>query len=90
MRLLGEDDARLVEWGSFDHDQENRRWMLCSDLAEIYVDLQKGLAWWRYDAAMSRSMAVWEWRFGYRSHWGAHCFQALWSVHEMRCGLYLD
>jgi len=83
MSLLGDDPRALFnELGEADH--ETRRLTIHGDLAEIYVDLQEGLAWWDQGDARSCTEAVWLWRFGYEQHWGSHCFEVLWTVHEMR------
>jgi hypothetical protein len=47
---------------------------LSDDLADIYGELAKGLACW--DAG-NRSGAMWEWRFGFQTHWGEHLTGAM-------------
>ena len=48
-------------------------------LADIYRDVHEGLVLWE----MARpEQAVWEWRFGYWSHWGAHLVEALSAIYS--------
>jgi hypothetical protein len=52
------------------------------DLADIYRDVVTGLrAYERGD----RAGAVWEWRFGLTSHWGAHATGAIRVLHAWLC-----
>ncbi|MFN2529064.1 MAG: DUF5063 domain-containing protein [Candidatus Baltobacteraceae bacterium] len=46
---------------------------LADDLADIYLDLKKGLAEMNHGRVDD---AIWEWRFGYFSHWGRHLTHA--------------
>jgi hypothetical protein len=55
---------------------------LADYMADIYHDLEKGLAYAR-DSCYSD--AVWEWRFGYFSHWGYHLADAQTALRQ-----YLD
>ena len=54
---------------------------LADDLADIYRDLQDGLQSWQHWEAEKRRNALWQWRFGFESHWGAHAADALRAVH---------
>jgi hypothetical protein len=47
---------------------------LADDFADIYLELAKGEETWQRG---DRSAAVWEWRFGFESHWGEHVIGAL-------------
>lgn len=52
---------------------------LADDLADIWRDLRGGL-----DSLASTGVvadAVWEWRFTFEIHWGAHAVEALRAVH---------
>lgn len=52
---------------------------LADDLADIWRDLRGGL-----DSLASTGVvadAVWEWRFNFEIHWGAHAIEALRAVH---------
>lgn len=47
---------------------------VADDLADIYADLQRGLAMYR---AGELDAAAWEWSFSFRYHWGDHAVGAL-------------
>jgi hypothetical protein len=51
---------------------------LADDLADIHGDLAAGLR--SYDAGQLDA-AVWEWRFGFAHHWGAHAVNATRVLH---------
>ncbi|MBK9385577.1 MAG: DUF5063 domain-containing protein [Planctomycetes bacterium] len=53
---------------------------LSDDLLDIYVDVSRGLALGRSPA--TRAAALWEWRFHFDMHWGAHAVQALNALHH--------
>jgi hypothetical protein len=55
-----EADAQVTGW-------------LADDLADIYLDVREGL---EHANAGRASEALWEWRFGYFSHWGRHLVHA--------------
>jgi hypothetical protein len=53
---------------------------LADDLADIFLDLEDGEQLWsagKFDAA------VWNWRFGFESHWGEHVTGALRALHTL-------
>jgi Domain of unknown function (DUF5063) len=57
---------------------------LADDLGDIYRDLKEGLlAWDTADPGTQRD-AVWQWRFGFQSHWGRHLAAALRVIHFLR------
>lgn len=51
---------------------------LSDDLTDIYRDVAAGLR--AYEKG-ERAAAVWEWRFGLHSHWGAHATNAIRALH---------
>lgn len=53
---------------------------LADDFADIYRDLRDGLVNWR---AGRTGDALWDWRFGFESHWGAHATGALRALHAL-------
>ncbi len=55
---------------------------LAADLADIWRDLRGGLSL----VAVPETIvdAVWEWRFNFEIHWGAHAVEALRAVHAAR------
>jgi hypothetical protein len=52
---------------------------LDDDLSEIRADVARGLA--LFDAGRVEE-AVWDWRFGFWAHWGAHLVAAQRALHE--------
>lgn len=62
---------------------------LSSDLAEICQDIQDGLE--HYEAG-NAAAAIWEWRFGYFTHWGRHLINAqtaIWQHLSYEGGAFL-
>jgi hypothetical protein len=52
---------------------------LADDLVDIWRDLKQGLLALEDGAAPED--VVWEWRFGFYSHWGRHATEALRALH---------
>lgn len=52
---------------------------LADDLADIWQDLRGGLD--LLASGGGTADVVWEWRFGFETHWGAHAAEALRAVH---------
>ena len=64
------------------------RGSLSDDVADIFLDLQQGFGVLKkYD---SLNDAVWQWRFGFYSHWGKHAADALLVFHSHACDDYFD
>jgi hypothetical protein len=57
---------------------------LSDDLADIYRDLKRGVDEWCDADSVGRQDIVWEWRFGFESHWGQHLLSALRVAHWLR------
>jgi len=53
---------------------------LADDIADIYRDLKEGLDLHSSDIVSSNDI-LWEWRFGFYSHWGHHAINALRTIH---------
>jgi hypothetical protein len=53
---------------------------LADDLSDIYLDLLEGAELW---AASRQDEAVWEWRFGFETHWGEHVTGALRAIRTL-------
>ena len=58
---------------------------LADDIADIYCDLKRGFA--VLEARGPLVNAVWEWQFGFWSHWGQHAVSALRAIHHIRAKL---
>lgn len=54
---------------------------LADDLSDIYFDLQEGLELWRRGTEGDLRNAVFGWRLGWETHWGAHAVDALRAIH---------
>lgn len=52
---------------------------LADALAGIWRDLRNGLD--ELARGVSADEVTWEWRFGFRVHWGAHAMEALRAIH---------
>ena len=52
---------------------------LADDVADIYRDVKEGLLLYKNGRIVE---AVWEWRFNFRSHWGAHLTSAQQAIHS--------
>lgn len=81
--------ALLIEHAD-DEESLTRAAMLWDDLADIYRDLRHGLDRYAFGDADHITNAIWQWRFNYQFHWGAHLFRALATVHEIRFQLYME
>ncbi|AKV04486.1 hypothetical protein AKJ09_11149 [Labilithrix luteola] len=70
-------------WTAFDaFDPESSEAIVGSlddDLVETYQDVREGL--WHWERGEFAD-AVWQWRFGFLSHWGAHAVEALRAIHH--------
>jgi hypothetical protein len=79
--------AHTVYWLVFDpYDEEADREPvigdLVDDLVSIYEDLHAGLEAYRGGGDLARD-AVWDWDFGFRTHWGTHLTGALRALHSL-------
>lgn len=62
---------------------------LADDIADVYRDLRSGLSLASVGAA-SPADVIWEWRFGFYSHWGNHAINALRTIHHILGGYFED
>jgi hypothetical protein len=78
-------DKFEIYWEVFDPYEESTAvaGSLSDDLLDVYRDLRRGLALWGKD--VSRTAAIWEWRFHFDNHWGDHAIDALRALHRA-CG----
>ncbi len=86
---LGESRHYLEVFDPWDKS-DNRAVMgdLADDLWDIYNGLRAGLRLWSQG---SREYALWEWRFGFESHWGEHvtgAIRALYMLARRHDGLW--
>ena len=64
-------------------DQQGIRASLSDDLSDIYTDLKRPLQ--KYDSGEepNQRIAVWEWKFHLKIHWGHHLVDALRPIHSL-------
>jgi hypothetical protein len=69
-------------WQVFDptKNSEAVHGSLADDIADIYRDLKEGLVLSEAQQALPEDN-IWEWRFGFYSHWGKHAIDALRTIH---------
>ncbi|MFE7505205.1 DUF5063 domain-containing protein [Promicromonospora sp. NPDC057488] len=48
-------------------------------MADIWRDLRSGLDW--LDSGADPADVLWDWRFGFETHWGRHATHALHALH---------
>ena len=77
---------KLGDWNAyhqtFDPTQDTEAIFgsLADDIADIYLDLQKGLAFIETSPVQPED-AIWTWRVLFYSHWGQHAMNALQTIH---------
>jgi hypothetical protein len=78
---------RDVYWQVFDPVElggdDPMRGFLADDLADIYRDLKPGLEAVAERRGRIPKFVVWEWRFGFFSHWGHHAINAMRTIHAL-------
>lgn len=79
--LKGKFGGATLYWTVFNplKDEEAITGSLADDVADVYRDLLKGVL--LIDRYAANSEAIWEWRFGFHSHWGDHAISALRAIH---------
>jgi hypothetical protein len=81
-KRLGDTDTYLTVFDAAT-DKEAIHGSLSDDIAEIYRDLKDDLVLMDRNAAAPQN-ALWEWRYGFDSHWGHHAMSALKTIHDIR------
>jgi hypothetical protein len=79
--LKGKFGSATLYWTVFNplKDEEAIPGSLADDVADVYRDLLIGVL--LIDRYAANSEAIWEWRFGFHSHWGDHAISALRTIH---------
>lgn len=80
-------EARLGDWSAyattlspFEEDAtEVATPALADDLSDVWRDLKAGLL--SLERGGDREDVLWEWRFGFYTHWGRHAVEALRVLH---------
>ena len=80
-RALGNSDfdSTVVPFGEDQRDFKELGVFLADDLGDIYVGVKQGLD--LLSEGYEESGIVWDWRFGFWSHWGYHAVDALRILH---------
>jgi hypothetical protein len=55
--------------------------VLADDLIDIYFELKEGLELWSRGNESDLRNAIFGWRLGWETHWGAHAVDALRAIH---------
>jgi hypothetical protein len=69
---------RAVQSSSVPATEEATVGDLADDIADIFQDVVKGLWYFDHD---QEADAVWEWAFGFQTHWGRHASCAIRTLH---------
>jgi hypothetical protein len=74
--------------GYFDpYDETSGRFPLLSDdLGDVYEDVRSGLESYRQNTQCTIQDAVFDWKFGFETHWGRHLVSALTALHAIIAG----
>jgi hypothetical protein len=69
-------------WKVFNPTKDNEaiHGSLADDIADIYRDLKNGINLKESDKVLPQDI-IFEWRFGFYSHWGMHAIDALRTLH---------
>jgi hypothetical protein len=77
---LGEWESYWTTLAPYGEDAEDAVMLpLGDDLVDIWLDLKQGLL--ALEDGATPEDVVWEWRFGFYSHWGRHATEALRALH---------
>jgi hypothetical protein len=74
-------DGYLKIFSPLKQEKEPVKCSLSDDLADIYLDLEKGLTPF---AKGDINEAIWQWRFLFWNHWGRHLTGALSALHSFQ------
>lgn len=77
-KYFGKHDTFTVYFDPYETKAEPVTATLGASVAEIYLDLEKGLDLLKADDIEE---AIWEWKFGFKIHWGQHLVEALSATH---------
>jgi hypothetical protein len=82
MNLLGKYDVYSEVFDPV-FDEEAIKTTLSDDLSDIYIDLKRTLS--NYDSGdpRSRRIAIWNWKFHMKIHWGHHLVCAMCPIHSL-------
>lgn len=77
--VFGADDLYWMVEPFEEGKREELAGSLADDLADVYRDVKEGLE--LIAAGASEREVVWQWRFNFWAHWGAHAVDALRIIH---------
>jgi len=79
-KILGQYDLYWTVFDARDHNEKALYGSLADDLADIYFDLIGPIK--AANGGIPVACALWELRFGFYSHWGAHLVSATKAIHD--------
>jgi Domain of unknown function (DUF5063) len=82
--LFGEKD---LYWRLFEQTQqppqEPLAGILSDDLADIWLDVKRGLQTLELNPEASLSDVLWSWKFSFETHWGRHAVSAMATLRSL-------
>ncbi|HKV39916.1 MAG TPA: DUF5063 domain-containing protein [Blastocatellia bacterium] len=82
MNLLGKYDLYSEVFDPVS-EEEAIKATLSDDLSDIYADLKRSLLRYESEEGPNQLIAVWEWKFQMKIHWGHHVVGALHPIHSL-------
>lgn len=79
-KVLGQYNLYWTVFHAREHNEEAMYGSLADDLADIYFDLTGPIK--AANCGIPVTCALWELRFGFYSHWGAHLVSATKAIHD--------
>jgi len=79
--LFGGERRQDYDFVVSEDNEDSRGGWLTDDLYDIWGDLKDGLL--LLDAGVNEKDVIWEWRFSFWTHWGAHAVGALHLMHVL-------
>ncbi|MFT8317259.1 MAG: DUF5063 domain-containing protein [Sporolactobacillus sp.] len=62
------------------HFEQPIQGSLVDDIKNIYIELKKGEYYYQ---RQQFSEAIWQWKFGFETHWGLHAIEAIRALHSL-------
>jgi hypothetical protein len=63
--------------------QEPLAGILSDDLADIWLDIKRGLQTLELNPEASLSDVLWSWKFSFETHWGRHAVSAMATLRSL-------
>ena len=84
--IFKDEIGSMLKW-HVDHEDEDsgtRVFMINDDLEDLYRDLKNGILCYEIGTEDAQREAVFQWRFGFNTHWGNHLYRLMMTMHEIR------